>query len=104
MRNSCGGVVESRLPSSTRPGFVRHASGVLVEVGTSEAVGVAGSVGDVVGEGSSGLEIDGVDGEHAANPPRSRSSAPIRFIDCRVIILWIIPMQQLWNEVQTASA
>jgi|GEM_PF-5009220 len=80
MRNSCGGVVEFRLPSSTRPGFVRQASGVTVDVGTDEAIGITGSVGDVVGEGISGVEIDGADGEHAADPPRSRSSVPIRFI------------------------
>lgn len=80
MRNSCGGVVESRLPSFTRPGFVRQASGVLVKVGAGEAVGVVGNVGGIVDEGSVGVEIGGLGGAHAENPPRSRSSAPIRFI------------------------
>ena len=80
MRNSCGGVVESSLLSSTRPGFVRQASGVPVEVGTGETVGVAGSVGGMVAEANVGVAVGGLSGEHAENPPRSRSSDAITFI------------------------
>ena len=80
MRNSWGGLVESRLPFSTRPGFVRHASGVLVEVGTGEDVGAVGSVGATVEDGTTRAGVSGMDGEQAKDAPRSRSSAPIRFI------------------------
>lgn len=80
MRNSCGGVVESRLPSSTRPGVVRQASGVTVNVGMAEAVGVAVGVGETVGEEGGGVEIGGLRGAQALNPPKSRSRAPIHFI------------------------
>jgi hypothetical protein len=51
MRNSWGGLVESRLPSSTRPGLVRQASGVLVGVGKGEGIRVGERVGGTVAEG-----------------------------------------------------
>ena len=57
MRNSWAGLVESRLPSSMWPGFVRQASGVLVDVGTGEGVEVAGSVGAKVEEGRIGTGV-----------------------------------------------
>ena len=80
MRNSCGGAVESRLPSSTRPGFVRQASGVLVGGGRGEGVRVGGRVEETVGERRMGVGIGGFKGEQAENPLRSRNSIPIRFI------------------------
>ena len=57
MRNSCGGVVESRLLSSTCPGFVRQERGVLVGVGDGEGVIVEVKVGETVGERSAGVGI-----------------------------------------------
>ena len=80
MRNFWGGFVESKLPSSRYPGFVRQASGVMVGGGRGEGVSVAGRVGRKVAEGRMGAVVAGFDGEQAENPPRSRSSIPIRFI------------------------
>ena len=52
MRNSCGGLVDSRLPSSTRPGLLRQARGVTVKVGKGEGVKGGGRVGEIVAGGS----------------------------------------------------
>ena len=80
MRNSWGGLVESRLLSSTRPGFVRQASGVLVGVGKGEGIRVGGRVGGAVVEGGMAVGAGCSEGEQAKDAPRRRSSAPIRFI------------------------
>ena len=66
--------MESRLPSSTRPGFVRQARGVIVGEGRGEEVGVEDMVGATVADGSVGFGVACFDGEQAENPPRSRSS------------------------------
>ena len=78
MRNSCVGLVESRLPASTRPGFVRQASGVIVNVGTGEGISVG------IGVGVSGIGVDigrgGFDGEQAVIVARSASNVEIAFV------------------------
>ncbi len=51
MRNSCGGLEEGRVTTSTRPGCVRQASGVDVVVGAGEGVNVGGG-GCVAVDGS----------------------------------------------------
>ena len=78
MRNSCGGLVESRLPASTRPGFVRQASGVIVKVGTGEGI----SVGIGIGVSGIGVEVGrgGFDGEQAVIVAKSASSIEIAFV------------------------
>ena len=68
--------MESRLPSSTRPGFVRQARGVLVDVGLGEGVEVGVRVGDIVAVGGVKVGVGWL-GEQAESPPSSRSSAPI---------------------------
>jgi hypothetical protein len=57
---------------------VRQASGVAVDVGRGREVGVAGSVGDAVGEGRIG--VGWFDGVQARHPPKSMSSVAICFI------------------------
>ena len=80
MRNSCGGLVESRLPASTRPGFVRQASGVIVNVGTGEGISVGigvrvSGIGVCVAVGRGGFE-----GEQAVMVVRSANSIEIAFV------------------------
>jgi hypothetical protein len=53
---------------------------MMVDEGRGEGVRVTGSVGRKVAEGRRGAVVAGFDGEQAENPPRSRSSIPIRFI------------------------
>ena len=80
MRNSWGGLVESRLPSSTRPGLVRQASGVMVEVGTGDGVSVAGRVGEIIGGGEVGVGVGWLKGAQAYSPARNMRSDAINFI------------------------
>jgi len=68
----------SRLPCSRCPGFVRQASGVIVNVGTGEgsSVGVSVEVTEI------GVDIGagGFDGEQAVNMVSSASSVEITFV------------------------
>jgi hypothetical protein len=80
MRNSCGGSVDGRLPSSTRPGCVRQVSGVLVEVGAGEGVSVAVGMGGAVGDMDVWVGAGGFSGEQAERAARKVNSVAICFM------------------------
>ena len=80
MRNCCGGFVESRLPSSTRPGLVRQARGVLVEVGAGEGVRVRGGVWEAVNGKGVKVGDDWFDGAQAVIAVRSVNSVVNSFV------------------------
>jgi hypothetical protein len=77
MKYSCAGLVVVSTRSSTRPGWVRHASGVDV-AGTGEGVTVRVAV-EVGGIGVR-VEVGWFDGVQAATSARSVKSIVIRFV------------------------
>ena len=80
MRNRCGGFVESRLPSSTRPGLVRQARGVLVAVGAGDGVRLGSGVCEAMSK--TGVEVgsDWFDGAQAVIAVRSVNSVVNSFV------------------------
>ena len=85
MRYSCGGFVDSSLPTSTRPGWVRQVSGVgigeLVEVMmVVETVAVLLIWGVEVGDKGVGEGTDCSDGKQAVMKVRSASRISVCFV------------------------
>jgi len=82
--------VDASTPLSTRPGWVRHASGVEVGIGEGVRVGSGGSV-DEIRVWVGGVNWSG--GEQAVMNARSVKSVVIHFVAWRVFILRIILTQ-----------
>lgn len=78
MRNCWAGLVESRLPSSRCPGFVRQVSGVIVAGGRGEGV----KVGERVGVNEMGVDVEsgGSAVEQAATVTKSINKTKILLI------------------------
>ena len=83
--------MDSRLPSSTRPGFVRQASGVIVEVETGEGVNVGAGEEVTVGEGRVSVGAGWFLGEQAKSPTKSKNNLAIRVAAGWVIIYALYP-------------
>ena len=81
MKYSCGGFVVSSEPASTRPGWVRQASGVGVRVSVG-GCGVKVSVGSGVKVGGEGVSVGkgSSDGEQAESIERSAIRIIVSFV------------------------
>ena len=79
MRNSWGGLVVPRLPSSTRPGAVRQIRGVGVAVGKGEGTEVGVSVGIAVGGRGEAVGMGPVEGAQAESINKIVTSPAIWF-------------------------
>ena len=81
MKYSCGGFVEVSAPDSTRPGWVRQANGVGVNVSVG-GNGVKVNVGSGMEVGGRGVSVGKgcSDGEQANSVARSASRIIVSFV------------------------
>ena len=81
MKYACGGFVDSKSPSSMRPGCVRQVNGVGVDVSVGgESVEVDAGMGEDVGCKDVSVGTGLSDGEQAESPIRSVSSNVVSFV------------------------